>query len=339
MATIRGTDQVGEQLHGTNAADIMFGMGKADWLYAFGGNDVLKGGGGADHLFGGEGKDTADYSDSNTGVQVSIAAHGGSFGTAEGDKLYEIENLNGSQHDDILEGDKNANVLYGDSGNDVLKGGGGADTLQGGNGNDQLNSDGVADKLDGGAGIDTAFFQGASVPVHVNLGTGYFNAGYHHKPVVQGTPENIVNIEHVKGTNSGDTIFGSTANNNLYGYDGHDRLYGGAGKDAINGGLGNDTINGGAGNDTLIGGLGNDIFVFDGDVSGAADMGKDTVKGFKPSEDHIQFDDAIFDSFADVKAHMTEVNGSAVITVDADTTITILNVKMSSLGAGDFLFS
>ena len=36
---------------------------------------------------------------------------------------------------------------------------------------------------------------------------------------------------------------------------------------------------------------------------------------------------------------MTEVNGSAVITVDADTTITILNVKMSSLGAGDFLFS
>ena len=87
-----------------------------------------RGGGGADHLFGGEGKDTADYSDSNTGVQASIAAHGGSFGTAEGDKLYEIENLNGSQHDDILEGDKNANVLYGDFGNDVLKGGGGADS-------------------------------------------------------------------------------------------------------------------------------------------------------------------------------------------------------------------
>ena len=339
MATIRGFDHSIDRIQGTNSTDVLFGMGQADWLHGIGGNDVLKGGGGADHLFGGKGKDTADYSDSNIGVQVSLKAHGGSFGTAEGDKLYEIENVSGSAYGDILEGDASANVLYGEAGNDVLKGGGGADSLQGGGGHDQLNSDGSGDKLDGGAGIDTAYFKGALYGVHVDLEDGYLYTGYYQKPPAQGTPANIVDIEHVQGSNQADGIVGSAANNNIYGNGGTDRLYGGAGKDAINGGEGTDFINGGAGNDSLIGGLGDDTFIFDGDVAGAADMGKDTVKGFKPGEDRIQFDDAIFDGFADVKSHMTEVNGSAVITIDADTTITVLNVKMSSLSAGDFLFS
>ena len=140
----------------------------------------------------------------------------------------------------------------------------------GGGGNDQLNSDGSGDKLDGGAGIDTAYFKGALYGVHVDLEDGYLYTGYYQKPPAQGTPANIVDIEHVQGSNQADGIVGSAANNNIYGNGGDDHLYGGAGKDAINGGEGNDFINGGAGNNSLIGGLGDDTFVFAGDVAGAA---------------------------------------------------------------------
>src|SRR5262249_49777764 len=45
----------------------------------------------------------------------------------------------GSTHDDTLNGDSSANVLYGNAGNDTLNGGDGADTLIGGAGDDTLN--------------------------------------------------------------------------------------------------------------------------------------------------------------------------------------------------------
>ncbi len=330
MATIKGTYSY-DGLQGTNGSDIIFGYGARDVIKGNGGNDVLKGGGGADKLFGGTGIDTADYSDSNVGVQVSLKLGGGSYGTAHGDRLYEIENVSGSNHDDILEGDENANVLYGEAGNDVLKGGGGADTLRGGGGSDQLNSDGD-DNLDGGAGVDTAYFQG-SAGVRVDLEQGTVERASVDPWSLQYSE--IVGVEHVKGTNLGDTIAGNAGNNNLYGYLGDDELIGGDGNDALNGGEGHDLLRGGAGNDSLIGGPGDDFFVFAG--VGLGDTGKDSVKGFSAG-DHVVLDKDVFDSFADVKANMKEVGGHTVITIDADTTITMVNVKMSSLSASDFLF-
>ena len=104
----------------------------------------------------------------DTATNVGTAATNGAFG----DRLASIENLTGSDHNDILGGDENPNVLKGGGGNDTLTGGdegiagagdmlyGGAgrDTLDGGVGNDMLNGGAGDDDLTGGTGNDTFVF-------------------------------------------------------------------------------------------------------------------------------------------------------------------------------------
>jgi Ca2+-binding RTX toxin-like protein len=102
------------------------------------GDDTLNGGAGADILQGSWGVDTADYSTSADGVNVSIASGIGSGGDAEGDTLLAIENVLGSAVNDTLTGDINANFLNGLAGDDTLNGGAGADILQGGSGADRF---------------------------------------------------------------------------------------------------------------------------------------------------------------------------------------------------------
>src|SRR5262245_9681120 len=135
MATIIGTNnsETINSLSGvTNADDTIFGLGGNDVIFGFGGDDWIKGGGGADEIYGGPGTDTASYYDSPQGVTVSLIAYAGFHGDAEGDKLYGIENLVGSNHDDTLWGDDGVNALAGYDGKDTLKGFGGADNLYGG---------------------------------------------------------------------------------------------------------------------------------------------------------------------------------------------------------------
>jgi serralysin len=341
MAIVKGTNS-GEMIDGldgvTNGSDVIFGYGGKDIIYGLGGNDVLKGGGGADKLYGGDGTDTADYSDSDEGVEVSLMAGAGAGGTADGDKLFDIENLAGSAYDDTLQGDEGANSLYGEGGNDVLKGAGGADKLYGGAGDDQLNSDAIADFLDGGTGNDTANFADAKLGVYVNLGTGYYNKGWHHQPALPGTPPNIVNVENVDGSNTMDQIIGSDGDNVLAGNGGIDRIYGGGGNDTLNGGDGIDRLVGGAGNDVLTGGADDDTFWFDVYGAGPVDIGNDIVTDFTVGQDSIQFDSAIFADFADVQGNMQQVGNDVVITYDADNTITLQNMTVGSLSANDFLF-
>src|ERR1700741_354603 len=99
------------KIYGDNTSEIINGTISGDTIYAGGGNDVIKGGGGADKLYGGSGNETADYSASHSGVEVSLAAGRGVGGTAQGDELYEIENLTGSDYDDTLQGNDKDNIL------------------------------------------------------------------------------------------------------------------------------------------------------------------------------------------------------------------------------------
>src|SRR5262245_19985059 len=169
MAVIYGTnisDWIDDATKGvTEGKDIIIAMDGGDTIFGLGGDDLIKGGGGADNLYGGQGVDTADYSDSNAGVIVDLDLGTGLGGTAEGDKLYSIENVNGSSYDDTLIGDAGDNVLDGGAGNDQLFGNGGADTLVGGAGDDFLVIDGVGDKVDGGTGIDTIGFNSPQIGV------------------------------------------------------------------------------------------------------------------------------------------------------------------------------
>ena len=69
-----------------------------------------------------------------------------------------MENLTGSNFNDTLTGDANANILYGNggndkinsgNGNDVLYGGLGIDSLTGGSGNDSFNFTALAESKNG----------------------------------------------------------------------------------------------------------------------------------------------------------------------------------------------
>jgi Ca2+-binding RTX toxin-like protein len=124
-----------DTLIGDEARNIFYGEGGNDGLSSFGGNDILYGGGGkdvlngglgSDELRGGDGTDTASFfMYGGVGVVADLAS-----GTATGhgnDRLFSIENLQGTLYNDRLAGNAGANSLDGGSGADVLVGRGGAD--------------------------------------------------------------------------------------------------------------------------------------------------------------------------------------------------------------------
>ena len=100
--------------------------------------NVLIGGAGADTLDGGGGVDTASYATSGSGVAVSLVAGTGIGGDAEGDRLFNIENLTGSNFNDTLEGN---------AGNNTLVGGAGIDTVSYANATAGTNGQGVTVNL------------------------------------------------------------------------------------------------------------------------------------------------------------------------------------------------
>ena len=100
------------------------------------GDDWHNGGLGADVLRGGIGYDTAAYNDSDVAVEINLKDNVARGGWAEGDTFESIENLSGSDHDDILEGDAGDNHLNGNGGDDEVEGRGGNDYLIGEGGAD-----------------------------------------------------------------------------------------------------------------------------------------------------------------------------------------------------------
>jgi Ca2+-binding RTX toxin-like protein len=129
-----GTDR----LFGNAGNDVLNGRGGTDALYGGLGDDVLHGGLGADRLDGGLGRDTASYQTAAARVVVDMTPTGaaGNQGDARGDILIGIEDVIGSNFNDILSGNNLANALYGGAGNDRIWGRGGADQLFGGAGSD-----------------------------------------------------------------------------------------------------------------------------------------------------------------------------------------------------------
>jgi Ca2+-binding RTX toxin-like protein len=254
----------------TEGDDWLWAMGGDDTIYGLGGNDTLFGGVGADTIDGGAGSDTARYSDSTAGVIVSLASGRGSGGTAEGDTLFNIENLYGSTYADRLYGDGGSNVLTGWYGNDVLKGGGGSDRLYGDSGSDTLEGGAGADYLDGGEDTfeepvegwypeqyypDTASYVNSPGGVFVSLLHGRGDGGDAKGDV-------LVNIENLTGSAYADTLWGDNGSNRLEGLDGNDTLNGFGGADTLLGGNGADILTGGDRQDILTGGRDADVFMF-----------------------------------------------------------------------------
>ena len=138
-------------VHGGDGNDVLSGTTGNNNFYGDAGNDLLFSGSGNDLLDGGTGNDTASYAHSAAGVTVTLASTAQQNTVGAGlDTLVSIENLTGSNFNDVLTGDGNANVINGGLGNDTLNGGGGDDILIGGMGNNTLT---------GGTGNDTFLYQ------------------------------------------------------------------------------------------------------------------------------------------------------------------------------------
>ena len=127
-------------------------------------------------------------------------------------------------------------------------------------------------------------------------------------------------------TSGNDTIDGFNVADIIDGEDGNDIIRAWDGNDRVSGGLGNDTITTGAGNDTI---------VF------RPDFGVDTITDFQAgaaSVDVIEFANSLFTDFEDVLASAAQVGSDTLITFDAQNTITLKNVALTSLHQDDFRF-
>jgi len=158
-----------ENISGSQGGDTLLGSAGANWLRGWNGDDVLRGGAGADTLDGGTGIDTASYYNGSAGVSVSLTAGTGSGGEASADILSGIENVSGSQGNDILVGNADANVLRGWDGDDVLNGVAGQDTLTGGIGADRFVVGGAAQSPVGGADLITDFSHAQTDRIDLHL--------------------------------------------------------------------------------------------------------------------------------------------------------------------------
>lgn len=206
-----------ENLVGSAFDDILFGSAANNQIDGGAGNDLIRGGGNTDIeiLIGGAGIDTVDYSGSAAAVFARLfsgtngAASQG--GEADKDVLLQMENVLGSNFNDLLHGTELANVL---------SGGGGADTLVGFDG---------ADILNGGSGTDAADYTQSTAAVQVTLSsTGTtIGAGGH------AAGDQLTAIESLTGSSFSDTLIGSAASNKLVSNAGNDQMRGGSGADIL----------------------------------------------------------------------------------------------------------
>ena len=227
-----------ENLLGSAWDDDLTGDAGANVLDGADGYDVLVGGGGADILRGGLDYDMADYSGAAGGVVVKLnTGMATNDGDGASDQLVSIEDITGSDFDDLIIGDTIDNYLYGGSGRDVLIGGDGDDLLEGGNG--------AANQLQGGLGDDRYYVEANDTLVE------FANEGYDSVATTRNSYTLRANFEELGFDGVGDFVgVGNAEDNVIAGGDGDDTLTGGQGDDVLVGDSGCGC--GGGGNDTAV---------------------------------------------------------------------------------------
>jgi Ca2+-binding RTX toxin-like protein len=148
-------------VNGGAGDDRLTGSPLADNLRGGSGRDNLDGGFGADDIAGGSQTDTLVYSDRVDGVNVTIGSGNFNDGgpqdqtgsrrdTVHGD----VEVQFGTEHNDVLVGDRTPETLVGLGGDDLEVGNGGGDTVLGSDGSDILRGGPGGDRLFGKSGND-----------------------------------------------------------------------------------------------------------------------------------------------------------------------------------------
>ncbi len=287
-----------DRLFGSEGADNLVGFDGPDFIDGAAGDDsiigdlpetqasgadLLTGGPGTDVIIGGPRTDTVTYAAEPAGVEADLGT--GLVKTGEGlDELLEIENLLGTNFDDVLVGDAGANLLDGAGGADRLRGGPGDDDLQGGEGDTDFVEyvdaqsavvvDLAAGVAFGGGGNDrlsgTESIIGSDFDDSLT-GDGLPNAldGRGGSDVLDGGPgpadtAQFLGADGVRASLAGGTAVAGGETDTLSrlegltGSDGDDVLVGDSGPNVLIALTGNDALWGRGGADTLFGGLGDD---------------------------------------------------------------------------------
>jgi len=165
-------------LTGGDGDDVLSASANNDTLNGGDGDDLLIGSSGADIINGGVGLDTASYTNAPRRVVVDLDIGSGEgratgSGHGVGDTLIDIENVTGSNFNDMITGDAGANVLDGRNGIDRIFGEDGDDMIFGRGGNDIINAGAGNDIIEGGAGVDRYNYDDADFGQDTII--GFFN--------------------------------------------------------------------------------------------------------------------------------------------------------------------
>ncbi len=111
-------DEGNDTVFGGKGNDVITGGDSDNTLYGNSGDDVFVAGGGNDTIVGGSGFDTIDFSNAKSGVTIDLHKHV-AYGDGKG-SVSGVEAVVGSAYDDVIWGDKRANVFTGGEGNDTF---------------------------------------------------------------------------------------------------------------------------------------------------------------------------------------------------------------------------
>jgi serralysin len=357
---------------------VATGNGLNNTLRGNTGHNTLNGGLGGDAMFGGDGNDSYIVDNvfdtvgenANEGidrvfssVSFSLASHSAHL---ENLTLVGSGNINGT-------GNAGNNTVRGNSGNNILNGGAGGDFMAGGLGNDTYyvdNSfDSIQEHLAQGTDrvISTVSFSLASHSHHLeNLtlaGSGNINGtGNGLNNTIHGNDgHNVLNGglggDYMAGGDGNDTYivdntFDSIVENAS---EGTDRVYstvtyslasqgehienltlvGSANVNATGNDIGNQ-LRGNSGNNTLTGLDGADAFIFVGS------FGDDIITDFDITQLGEKIDISLIGSITDytdlLNNHMVQSGNNVVIADGNGNSITLLDIEILDLNAGDFIF-
>ncbi|MGB7890796.1 MAG: DUF4347 domain-containing protein [Microcoleus sp.] len=179
-------------------------------------------------------------------------------------------------------------------------------------------------------------------------------------PPITGTPNNDIlrgtaDADQINGLAGSDVLYGNAGNDTIDGGDGDDIAYGGNDNDLLRGGNGSDRLYGDAGNDELLGEVGNDIlYGGDGDdlLNGgagndqlygnagidtfvlAAGMGLDSIYNFQDGVDRIRLDGGL--TFGALQIAQSGTYTLIKIASTGVTLASLVNTNSALVGVDDF---
>jgi Ca2+-binding RTX toxin-like protein len=180
-----------DTISGIEVLQFSDGVFEMNFLTGGVGDDTFAGTSAVDVVFGGAGKNTMSYATSSVGVGFDLLYNYGYWGAYK-DYLSSIQNVIGSDFNDELWGDQNANVFTGNAGNDLIRADAGNDSIFGGAGSDSLYGGNDNDIVSGGSGTDSLFGLAGNDSLNGDDGSDELYGGTGNDTLVGGTGSDII---------------------------------------------------------------------------------------------------------------------------------------------------